>query len=165
MADGSGHAVRTGGAAEGRARGRGRTPLRAVALSVVLAAALTACGSDGPDRGRVLRADERAVSLAVGQRFSIAVRDNASAGDSWSIEAPRPDAAVAVEVDERVDLPEEARTADGAGGTRYYTFEAKGRGTTAVTLLDCYRGLCHRPALGDEDRKRVVHDTYTVTVR
>ncbi|MEU8926567.1 protease inhibitor I42 family protein [Kitasatospora sp. NPDC048545] len=143
-----------------------KTLLRVVALSVVLVAGLTACGSDGPDRGRVLRADERAVSLAVGQRFSIAVWDNASDGDYWNIVDPKPDAAVVTNVGEVHDLPEESKTADGAGGTRYYTFKANGSGTTTITLFNCYRTLCNHPKLGDdESRKRVVRNTYTVTVR
>ncbi|MFH8385467.1 protease inhibitor I42 family protein [Kitasatospora sp. NPDC018058] len=142
-----------------------RTPLRAVTLSTLLAAALVGCGSDGPDRGRVLGLQERSVSLAVGGRFSIAVRDNASAGDYWSIVDPKSDTAVVAKVDEALDLPEESKTSDGVGGTRFYTFEAKGRGTTAVTLLNCYRGYCNLPTISDENRKLVVRNTYTVTVR
>ncbi|MFE7524378.1 protease inhibitor I42 family protein [Kitasatospora sp. NPDC057542] len=142
-----------------------RRPVRAVALAAVLAAGLTACGQDGPDRGRVLGAEERSVSLAVGERFTIAVRDNTSAGDRWSVVDPKPDAAVAAAVDEKLELPEESKTSDGVGGTRFYTFEAKGRGTTAVTLLNCFRGYCNLPTPSDENRKPVVRNTYTVTVR
>ncbi|MFF2542789.1 protease inhibitor I42 family protein [Kitasatospora sp. NPDC058063] len=155
-----------------------RVPVRAVALAAdlgvlaaVLAAGLTACGQDatatrsGPERGRVLGAQERSVDLAVGERFTVAVPDNTSAGDRWSVVDPRPDAAVAALADERLDLPEKSKTSDGVGGTRFYTFEAKGRGTTAVTLLNCFRSYCNLPAPSDENRKLVVRNTYTVTVR
>lgn len=145
-----------------------RGPLRAAALAAVLAAGLTACGQDGPsgpDRGRVLGAEERSVSLAVGERFTIAVRDNSSVGDRWSVAAPQPDAAVAALVAEKLDLPAESKTSDGVGGTRFYTFEAKGRGTTAVTLLNCFRSYCNLPAPSEENRNMVVRNTYPVTVR
>lgn len=148
-----------------------RMPVRAAALAAVLAAGLSACGQDtraarnGPERGRVLGAQERSVDLAVGERFTVAVPDNTSAGDRWSVVDPRPDAAVAALADERLDLPEKSKTSDGVGGTRFYTFEAKGRGTTAVTLLNCFRSYCNLPAPSDENRKLVVRNTYTVTVR
>lgn len=146
-------------------------PVRAAALTAVLAAGLTACGQDGPggpggpDRGRLLGPEERSVTLAVGERFTIAVRDNTSVGDRWSVVDPKPDAAVAALADEKLDLPEKSKTADGVGGTRFYTFEAKGGGTTAVTLLNCFRGYCNLPAPSDENRKMIVRTTYTVTVR
>ncbi|MFE5581198.1 protease inhibitor I42 family protein [Kitasatospora sp. NPDC056531] len=106
------------------------------------------------------------MSLAIGERFTIAVRDNASDGDYWRVVTPKPDAAVVTGVDEVLDLPEASETADGIGGIRYYTFEAKGNGTTTITLFNCYRTLCSHPKLGDdESRKRVVRNTYTVTVR
>ncbi|MEU1289829.1 protease inhibitor I42 family protein [Kitasatospora sp. NPDC005856] len=149
-----------------------RTAVRTAALTAVLAAimaaGLTACGQDGPggpDRGRVLGAEERSVTLAVGERFTIAVRDNTSVGDRWSVVDPKPDAAVAALAEEKLDLPEKSKTADGVGGTRFYTFEAKGSGTTAVTLLNCFRGYCNLPAPSDENRKMIVRTTYTVTVR
>ncbi|MFI2609452.1 protease inhibitor I42 family protein [Kitasatospora sp. NPDC018619] len=152
-----------------------RSPGRVAALAVVLAAGLaagpTACGQDGAGgsggsgRGRVLGAQERSVSLAVGERFTIAVRDNTSVGDRWSVAEPKPDASVATLVAEKLDLPEGSKTSDGAGGTRYYTFEARGRGTTAVTLLNCFRSYCDLPAPTDENRKLIVRTTYPVTVR
>ncbi|MFJ6383636.1 protease inhibitor I42 family protein [Kitasatospora sp. NPDC092039] len=161
-----------------------RRPVRAAALAAVLAAGLTvgltACGQDGAagsggpngsggsggsGRGRLLGPEERSVTLAVGERFTVAVRDNSSAGDRWSVADPKPDAAVAALADEQLDLPKESKTSDGVGGTRFYTFEAKGGGTTAVTLLNCFRGYCNLPTTGEENRKLVVRNTYTVTVR
>ncbi|MET8627604.1 protease inhibitor I42 family protein [Kitasatospora sp. NPDC004669] len=79
---------------------------------------------------------------------------------------PTPDAAVVTKVDEKLDVPDDAKNKVGAGGTRYYTFEAKGRGTTTITLFTCFRGLCHHPELiHADDREWLVRNTYTVTVR
>ncbi|MEU6235207.1 protease inhibitor I42 family protein [Kitasatospora sp. NPDC047058] len=145
-----------------------RTPLRALALAVVLAAGLTACGQGGPGgpaRGRVLGADERSVSVAPGERFSVSVRDNASVGDYWSLADPQPDAAVVAKVDEVLDTPDDAEGKDGAGGTRFYVFEARSAGTTTITLFNCFRSLCNDPKTSDQDRTLLVRNTYTVTVR
>ncbi|MFD0275459.1 protease inhibitor I42 family protein [Kitasatospora sp. NPDC127111] len=144
---------------------RTRTSLRAVVLAAVLAGGLTACGQDAPGRGRVLGAEERSVTVKPGERFSIPVRDNASVGDRWSLVDPRPDAAVVAEVDEVLDTPDGAEDADGAGGTRYYVFEAKGGGTTTITLFNCFRSLCDNPKTSDQNRTLLVRNTYTVTVR
>ncbi|WP_078859613.1 protease inhibitor I42 family protein [Streptomyces rubellomurinus] len=136
-----------------------RTPLRAVALIAVLAACLAASASNQPDRGRILGPDERSVTLTPGDRFSIAVEDNASIGDDWSIVDPRADTAVVAAVDQVTDYPPGYEKYIGGGGTAYYIFEAKGRGTTTITLHNCFR-ICDDPEIGKD-----VYNTYTVTVR
>ncbi|MGW4895477.1 protease inhibitor I42 family protein [Kitasatospora sp. NPDC004240] len=145
-----------------------RTPALAAAV-VLLLAGTAACGSGddpaGTGRGRVLDAQERIVDLKAGERFTVAVRDNASIGDRWRFEDPRPDPAVLTTVGDRYEAAPGAEKRDGAGGTRYFTFEGRAAGTTTITLFNCFRGLCSSASPSDHDRKLLVRNTYTVTVR
>lgn len=147
------------------------TPLRrplALALALAaLAAGAAACGSDGGSdaRGRVLGAQERTVTVKPGERFTIPVRDNASIGDLWRVEEPKPDAAVLTTVADRYTADPGTENMDGAGGTRFFTFEGRAAGTTTVTLFNCFRSMCGKPGISDQDRKLLVRNTYTVTVR
>ncbi|WP_369183017.1 hypothetical protein [Streptomyces sp. Y1] len=143
-----------------------RAPLRAVALIAVFAACLAASSSNQPDRGRILGPDERSVTLGPGDRFSIAVEDSASIGDNWSIVNPKADTAVVAAVAQVTDYPPGYEKYNGGGGTAFYIFEAKGRGTTTITLFNCFRGLCHAPErIQPDDLEWLVRNTYTVTVR
>ncbi|MGA5822426.1 hypothetical protein ACPC54_31740 [Kitasatospora sp. NPDC094028] len=143
-----------------------RTSLRAVALLAALAACLAASASNQPDRGRILGPKERSVTLAPGDRFSIAVRDSASIGDDWSVVDPKPDTGVVAAVAQVTDFPPGHEKYNGGGGTAFYVFEAKGRGTTTITLFNCFRGLCDAPErIESDDWEWLVRNTYTVTVR
>lgn len=82
------------------------------------------------------------IRVAPGESFSIAVPDNASAGDDWSLSKKPAAAVVSAHGD---DYDGDAGTnVNGAGGTRHFRFTAKAAGSTSLELRDCYRG-CHTP--------------------
>lgn len=84
-------------------------------------------GEASPDSGR-LEVDE-------GERFSFATDYNVSARLEWKLGTPAPDAAVVgTAAVEDVQSEEAEKGWPGAGSTRYFTFEAKGTGSTEVVL-------------------------------
>ncbi|MEV0197742.1 hypothetical protein [Nonomuraea sp. NPDC050691] len=113
---------------------RGR---RAGIASVLLIAAVAAgCGGGAAvsDLGVVVKGAKGAtvpVELRSGQRFSLAVPDDRSADDDWTLEA-LPDAHVASYISK------EARREDSQAVT-YFVFNAKRPGTTTIRLYDCWR--------------------------
>ncbi|WP_346111689.1 protease inhibitor I42 family protein [Nonomuraea maheshkhaliensis] len=125
------------------------------ALLLALVAPLTACGAGSAvnDYGKVIKGSKGAtvqVRVRPGQRFSLAVPDNPSVGDSWEL-AEVPDAKVASfiskERESRGDAP-------GSGGTSYFVFNGKRPGTTEVRLFDCWRcGQARTPSTEDSKRQ------------
>ncbi|MGH3761773.1 protease inhibitor I42 family protein [Actinophytocola sp.] len=104
--------------------------------------------ADGPTEFTI---EDTSIEVGPGETFTIAVGDNASVGDDWSLRE-KPDAdVVAIDGDYYVADPGEANT-DGGGGTHYFRFTAKAAGTTSVELLNCFRG-CRDPE--DERRYRI----------
>ncbi|MCP2350331.1 protease inhibitor I42 family protein [Nonomuraea roseoviolacea] len=135
---------------------------RAGIASVLLIAAVTAgCGGGAAvsDLGVVVKGAKGAtvpVELRSGQRFSLAVPDDRSAGDSWTLEA-LPDATVAS------FISKEARR-DDARGVTYFVFNAKRPGTSTIRLYDCWRcgGATTPPT--EESRLRSGEAIFDLTV-
>ncbi|MBN6052045.1 protease inhibitor I42 family protein [Nonomuraea sp. RK-328] len=71
------------------------------------------------------------IELRSGQRFSLAVPDDRSAGDSWTLEE-LPDARVASYISKE-------RRREDSDGVTYFVFNAKRPGTTTIRLYDCWR--------------------------
>ncbi|MFI6322680.1 protease inhibitor I42 family protein [Nonomuraea sp. NPDC050556] len=114
-----------------------RRQLLVLALVLPLAGACSP-GSAVNNYGKVVQGTKGTtvqVEVAKGQRFSLAVPDNASIGDSWELVAV-PDAKVASFISKE---HEQKSDAPGAGGTSYFVFNAKQPGSTEVKLFDCYR--------------------------
>lgn len=113
--------------------------------------------------GTVLTESQLNETVAVGDRFSLAVPDRgASAGDAWSAAA----------VPDNVLTGRGRRTwphslldrfgSPGRGGGRgmsYFLYDAKSAGTVKVALTDCFQG-CDHPT--DQTQSRTV--TWTITV-
>lgn len=106
---------------------------------------LLAAGCGGPDLGTEFRMNPT-VRVEPGERFSLSVPSNASAGDDWSVQRP-PDPRVAVASGEEYvsDGPADAA---GGGGTRYFVFTARERGETTIVLFNCFQQRC----IGQQDR-------------
>ncbi|GAA2491673.1 hypothetical protein GCM10010406_29710 [Streptomyces thermolineatus] len=143
-------------------RGGTRSPLAVAVLTLLL----TVSCSGGPDRGEVFSSDRTSVGVGVeaGERFSLAVRENASIGDRWNVHTPKPDPAV-VEAAGRSYNSDSEEPVPGSGGTRYFTFRAVGPGSTQIVLRNCPRGLCGATEAPAGPKKAVVTATYEVTVR
>jgi predicted secreted protein len=82
--------------------------------------------------------DDSAVIVAVGEKFTVSVDDNASVGDLWSISEPPQAAVLSADGDHYVADSEEA--APGSGGTRYFEFTVRGTGITTIEFRNCFRG-------------------------
>ncbi|WP_404816568.1 protease inhibitor I42 family protein [Streptomyces thermolineatus] len=146
----------------------------AVVPLAVLALLSTVSCAGGPDRGEVFSSDRTPVKVEVeaGEHFSLAVRESASAGDDWSVAAPGPDTSVAVEAGTDYEADPGTEDMDGAGGTRYFTFEAKAPGRTEIVLRNCWRGACNGTGpsaspspTGGQPEADVPTVSYEVTVR
>ncbi|MBB4944058.1 putative secreted protein [Streptosporangium album] len=100
------------------------------------------------------------VRLTPGQRFSLGVDENASAGDSWRM-ADLPDVKVASFISEEYRPGSEAKD---AGGVRYFVFNAKRPGTATVTISNC-RSCPANGVSADEQSRRASGDaTFRITV-
>ncbi|HEY7593493.1 MAG TPA: protease inhibitor I42 family protein [Actinophytocola sp.] len=131
--------------------------MRVVAVVVGLVLLVTSCSvtrtgeaRTGERRDALFTIDDEQVRVEAGMFFAIAVDDNASVGDMWSVsEEPDPDV-----VDARGDHYESESDEDvvGGGGTRFFEFQALREGTTSLELRNCFRG-CADP--DDDHRYRI----------
>lgn len=130
----------------------------AVVMASVLGAVLTGCSvkSGGEALGSSptweFDIQDSNVVIDPGDSFEIAVDDNASAGDYWSI-IGMPDPAVVESDGDRFEADGSGADADGGGGKRYFRFYARKAGTTTIELRNCFRG-CAQP--GDDHRYSMV---------
>lgn len=124
--------------------------MRGLAVFVAFVAFVTSCtvtreGDPNPGERpstREFTLDDTRIEVEPGESFTIAVEDNASVGDDWSMSG-KPDAAVVTTGGDHYVADSEEDTV-GGGGTRYFEFEARAAGTTSVELFNCYRG-CDTP--------------------
>ncbi|MFI1970498.1 protease inhibitor I42 family protein [Streptomyces cinnamoneus] len=106
-----------------------------------------------PGRPKPVDRVEGPLEVRRGERFSIAMRQNASTRTEWNVSGSGPDRAVVRPKGTSSHQTAEEREAVGAGYTKYFTFEAAGPGTTTIVLanrcgtdpsLGCYAaGLPH----------------------
>lgn len=108
-----------------------RTAGVAVAATVLLAGC--ASGSDEPTSHPT---EDTTITAEVGERFTLAVPENASTREHWYVVAPQPDASVVRTADRRYESPDDGRSI-GGDGELVFTFEATGRGSTRIVLLHC----------------------------
>ncbi|MPZ81948.1 MAG: hypothetical protein GEV28_16765 [Actinophytocola sp.] len=95
-----------------------------------------------PEHGTEFSVEDTHIEVARGESFTIAVTDNASVGDKWTL-SEEPDAAV-VTTNGDDYVPDSADNREGDGGTRYFLFDATAAGTTSLALFNCFQG-CHQP--------------------
>jgi predicted secreted protein len=129
----------------------------------MLAAAGCGAGSAVNDLGVVVKGAKGKtvqVQLGTGQRFSLAVTDNPSVGDSWTLEAV-PDTKVASFISHEKRPQGEG---PGAGSTSYFVFNTKHPGTTEIKLFDCWRCGGTTPST-DESRQQSGEAIFALTVR
>jgi inhibitor of cysteine peptidase len=108
-----------------------------------------AAGCGGPDLGTEFRMNPT-VRVEPGERFSLSVPSNASAGDDWSVQR-QPDPRVAVASGEEY-ISDGPADAAGAGGTRYFIFTARERGETTIVLFNCFQQRCTgQPGAAEDD--------------
>lgn len=106
----------------------------------------TSCGAGSAvsDYGQIFKGVKGStvkVEVGTGQRFSLAVVENSSTGDRWSLLAV-PDAKVASFISKE-------HVSDGggpgSGGTSYFVFNSKQPGSTEIRLQNCWRCLSATP--------------------
>ncbi|MFD8588013.1 protease inhibitor I42 family protein [Streptomyces sp. NPDC059637] len=143
-----------------------RRRLAAAAAALAAAVMLATSCADDSGRGAVFTSRTKPIEVEAGDRFSIAVPDNASFGDNWKVLRPGPKSPIvrSVEADYKADDDSDP-TAVGGGGTLYFVFEAEAPGRTEIVLRNCFRGVCDKEAAHRDDKQYVVTDTYRVTVR
>jgi predicted secreted protein len=131
--------------------------MRRFAVIVVLVLLASGCSqarpgspSAGEQRRGEFTIEDTDIRVAPGESFTIAVQDNASVGDDWSLSAKPDEGVVTVGGDHYV--ADSTENVDGGGGTRYFEFEARSAGSTSVELRNCYRG-CADPE--DEHRYEI----------
>jgi inhibitor of cysteine peptidase len=137
----------------------------AVALLAMLALPAAGCGGGSAvsDLGTVVKGAKGKtvqVELGTGRRFSLAVADNPSVGDAWTLEAV-PDTKVASFISHE---KRPAGEGAGAGGTSYFVFNTKHPGTTEIKLFDCWRCDGKTPST-DESRQQSGEAIFALTVR
>jgi hypothetical protein len=114
--------------------------------------------------GSVFTESHLTVTVDRGERFSLRVPDRgASVGDAWSAHADPADVVSAKGKHIRPRSPLDrlgAPRLGGGQGTDYFLYDAKAKGTTKVTLTNCFQG-CDHPS--NQAESRTV--TWTITVR
>jgi inhibitor of cysteine peptidase len=128
--------------------------MRTLVVVVVLVLLGTSCSvtragdaRPGEPPAREFTVEDTSIRVGPGESFSIAVEDNASVGDQWSVSAKPDSNVVRTEGDDYE--PDSDEHVTGSGGTRYFRFQALRAGTTTIELRNCYRG-CHDS--GDDRR-------------
>ncbi|GAA3139100.1 hypothetical protein GCM10010466_32800 [Planomonospora alba] len=137
-------------------------------VPVALAVLVAGCGGGRAvgDYGKVTEGRIGAtaeVEVAPGERFSLAVAENASVGDSWKLEE-LPDVALLSYIGDEYEH-EGGSDTTGGGGTRYYVFNAKRPGTASVTVSNCWRCPAGRVPADEQSRRRSGEATFRITVR
>jgi inhibitor of cysteine peptidase len=140
--------------------------MRRTVAAALLAPLVAGCGGGSwvSDYGTVIKGAKGAtarVELKPGQRFSLAVPENSSVGDDWSL-AAMPDAKVASFISEE---HESEGDAPGSGGTTYFVFNAKRPGTTEIRLFDCWRCGQDRTPKNEESKRMSGEAVFAVTVK
>ncbi|MFG2715110.1 protease inhibitor I42 family protein [Streptomyces goshikiensis] len=88
------------------------------------------------------QAKDTNITAEPGERFTLAVGQNASTREYWYLVDPEPDSSVLVSRGQVYASDAGDAAAAGAGGRLTFTFEAKGKGTTRFTLLHCTFTTC-----------------------
>lgn len=133
----------------GAGRRRGRSVCGA-AVAAAIGMSLFTVGCGGLDHGTEFLLNAT-VRVEPGERFTLSIPSNASAGDDWSVQK-QPDPRVAVASGEEYISDGPADVA-GGGGTRYFVFTAGERGETTIVLLNCFQQRCtdgHGPVDDDD---------------
>ncbi|GAA4955877.1 putative secreted protein [Nonomuraea thailandensis] len=139
--------------------------IRRTSAAALLALLVAGCGAGSAvsDYGKVVKGSKGAtvqVEVHSGQRFSLAVTDNPSVGDSWEL-VELPDAKVASFISEE---HQGEGGGPGSGRTTYFVFNGKLPGTTEIRLFDCWRcGQAATPAT-EESRQQSGEAVFAVTV-
>jgi hypothetical protein len=140
--------------------------IRVVALLVALLVVMVLAGTTLADRlhyGTVADRDTTALTVRVGDRFSLTVPDRgASVGDHWTA-ATDPAGVVSLAGDEQVTDNPAGRLVGpllgGGAGTRYFLFDARRAGQTRITLSNCFQGCRYA-----DTQAASIKVTWTVTV-
>ncbi|MER6948588.1 protease inhibitor I42 family protein [Nonomuraea sp. NPDC000554] len=135
-----------------------------VAALVGLLVAGCGAGSAVNDLGTVVKGAKGttvSVELGQGKRFSLAVADNASVGDSWTLEAvPDPKVASFISKEYRSE-----GGGPGSGGTSYFAFNTKHAGTTEIKLYNCWRcGKATTPT-NEQSKQQSGEAIFAITVK
>ncbi|MFG1807412.1 protease inhibitor I42 family protein [Streptomyces sp. NPDC049040] len=85
---------------------------------------------------------DTSITAKPGERFTLAVGQNASTREYWYLVDPKPDGSVLVSRGQDYASDSGDDAAPGSGGRLTFTFEAKGKGTTRFTLLHCTFSTC-----------------------
>ncbi|TMR92445.1 protease inhibitor I42 family protein [Nonomuraea basaltis] len=140
--------------------------MRRTVVAAMVALLVAGCGGGSAvnDFGTVVKGSKGEtvrVELRPGQRFSLAVADNPSVGDSWSL-VEAPDAKVASYISKE---RESEGDAPGSGGTAYFVFNSKRPGTAEIRLFNCWRCGQDRTPKDEESRRQSGEAIFAVTVR
>lgn len=87
---------------------------------------------------------DRAITVAAGEKFSLTLPASPSLGQDWYLTEPEPDADVLKYRGKREDY-EDSELDGASGGTQSFDFTALGKGTATVRLLWCPMNTCGGP--------------------
>ncbi|MFI6595670.1 protease inhibitor I42 family protein [Nonomuraea sp. NPDC050536] len=140
--------------------------MRRTALGALLALLIAGCGAGSAvsNLGTVVKGAKGAttqVSATGGERFSLAVADNPSVGDSWTLVAV-PDATVASFISKEHHSQGDA---PGSPGTSYFVFNAKHPGTTEIRLHDCWRCGQNKTPTTEDSKRQSGEAIFELTVK
>jgi inhibitor of cysteine peptidase len=116
---------------------RGGGAVAAAALLTLVAG----CGG-GTDEPTSHPVADSSITAGVGERFTLAVNENASTREHWYLADPKPDSSVVRSRGNRYESDSD-EPAPGSGGHLVFTFEATGKGSTEIVLLHCTFNTCN----------------------
>jgi len=118
-------------------------------------------GEDVAPTKKIFKEDDTTIKVAVGEKFGIRVKENASIGDAWKL-VSQPDDRI-LEDEGNSYKADQAEPMPGSGGQREFKFKARAAGTTTVTLFDCYR-CAGNGQVSPENSAYAKRITFTITV-
>ncbi|KOU77718.1 hypothetical protein ADK57_01845 [Streptomyces sp. MMG1533] len=115
---------------------------RAVVTAVALLALVTGCAAGTDESAKSTEpsshpTQDRSISAAVGERFTLTVEENASTREHWYLGDPEPDTSVVRGQGEKSGSDSGDEPVPGAGSDLTFTFEATGKGSTEIVLMHC----------------------------
>ncbi|MDT0381892.1 protease inhibitor I42 family protein [Streptomyces sp. DSM 42041] len=147
------------------------------AWALLPVAVLSGCGLGGPDEYEL---GESSVQAEVGEEFVLSAPVSLAMGENWYITSPDPDSGVVRSTGTDEERGDDSGPQGASEGTYHFRFEAVGKGTTKIRLIQCPYTACTgggdmggpvvpspvpsgSPTPDAEDRAKI--HTYTVTVK
>ncbi|KUM91885.1 hypothetical protein AQI88_34415 [Streptomyces cellostaticus] len=150
---------------------------RRLAASALLPLTLTGCGLFGGGGQHEYGAQQRAIKVRKGAKFTLSLPASPALAEHWYLADPWPNGRVLKYRGKREDIHGSPKGVTGGGeGTEYFDFTARKKGRTTLKLLHCPMARCSSAteaaasaspvptATGTPD-DNAAYFVYTVTVR